>query len=479
MATIKFGALGFDKFYNVINGELKETAATRHSINPATSDPNPEVPLSTPIDVEEAIAAARAAFPGWAKTQWVARRDAILQFAGALEKNTDDFATLLTREQGKPPQIALGEIANGIRWLRGIANLDLPSEVVNKDATTQIVIKYVPLGVSVAIVPWNYPVMLACGKIAASLLTGNSIILKVSPFTPYCGLKMAELAQSFFPAGVFQALSGDDRLGPWLTSHPGIDKISFTGSTATGKKVMESASKNLTRVTLELGGNDAAIVCSDADIDSAVPKIATLSFLNSGQICVAIKRVYVHESIYNEFRDKIVAYTRSIQVGVEKDAFMGPLQNKVQYDRVQEHLDDIKRQNYHVPTGNHDFQTVGYFINPTIVDNPADDSRIVQEEPFGPILPLLSWSNEEEVIRRANSSCMGLGASVWSTDPGVAARIAEHLEAGSVWINSHLDIEPNIPFAGHKSSGIGCEWGVEGLKGFCNIKAIYFKQDMP
>lgn len=234
------------------------------------------------------------------------------------------------------------------------------------------------------------------GKIAPAVLTGNTIIVKPSPFTPYCDLKLVELAQKFFPAGVVQVLSGDDSLGPQITAHPGIDKISFTGSTATGKKVMESASKTLKRVTLELGGKDPAIVCKSVDIKTVAPKIATLAFLNSGQICLALKRIYIHESIYNEFRDAMVEFTKTLKVGdgTEDGVFLGPIQNSMQYDRVQGFFDDVEKEGMKVAVGGKVKDSNGYFITPTIIDNPKESSRLVQEEPFGmhhpsipPLLP--------------------------------------------------------------------------------------------
>ncbi|CAI7641877.1 unnamed protein product [Penicillium pancosmium] len=470
--------MDFSSFYNVIQGKLTVTATTRHGINPATAAPNPEVPVSTPADVENAVSAAKAAFPLWAGTPWEERSAAIRKYADALEREQEGFATLLVQEQGKPLQFARNEIVDSVRWLRGIADLTLAEEVVREDDESRIIVRYTPLGVTVGIVPWNYPVVLACGKIAPSLITGNPIIIKPSPFTPYCGLKLAELARPFFPPGVFQALSGDDNLGPCLTAHPGVAKISFTGSTATGKKVMESASRRLARVTLELGGNDAAIICADADIETVATAIATLAFLNSGQICIAVKRIYVHESIYNQFRDKLVEYIRTLKVNSDDDAFMGPLQNKMQFDRVNGLVDDIQNQGHIAVTGGVGMPKTGYFIKPTIVDNPPETSRIVQEEPFGPVVPLLSWSSEVEVLRRVNDTDVGLGASVWSRDVGRAAELARQIEAGSVWVNKHTFIDPHVPFGGHKSSGIGCEWGIEGLKTFCNVQSLFLQKDI-
>ncbi|KAL4867808.1 hypothetical protein BDV12DRAFT_209526 [Aspergillus spectabilis] len=475
MAISSYKSLDYTTFHNVINGELKGTPTSRHGINPATETPNPEVPVSTAEDVDAAIRSAKGAFPGWAATPWEERRAAIQRYADALESEAEEFAKLLTQEQGKPLQFAHQELKDAIHWLRGTSALSLPEEVIREDATTRVILRYTPLGVTAAIVPWNFPIMLACGKIGPSLTTGNPIILKPSPFTPYTALKLAELAQQFFPVGVVQALSGDDSLGPMLTAHPGVSKISFTGSTATGKRVMESAGRNLTRVTLELGGNDAAIVCADADINTVAPAIASYAFHNSGQICIAIKRIYVHESIYPEFREKLVSFTNTLKLSTDPDAFLGPLQNKMQYDRVNNLLVDARAQGYTALAGG-EAPNAGYFIPPTIIDNPPDGARVVTEEAFGPVVPLLSWSTDDEVIRRVNDSEVGLGASVWSTDLENAGKLARRIEAGSVWFNEHVEIEPGVPFSGHKGSGIGCEWGVEGLKGFCNVQALYLKK---
>lgn len=341
--------------------------------------------------------------------------------------------------------------------------------------------------------------MLLCGKLAPAVMTGNTIIIKPSPFTPYCGIKIVELAQRFFPPGVIQVLSGDDSLGPWLTAHPGVDKISFTGSTATGKKVMESASKNLTRITLELyvsidvlfpgrfvsnvshsGGNDAAIVCSDVNVEETAIQVANAAFLNSGQICIAIKRIYVHKDIFAHFRDAFVKYVSALKIGngLEAGTFLGPVQNELQYDRVRLFLDDIQRRKQAIATGGSVVGTAsdGLFVHPTVIDNPPDDSKIVVEEPFGPIVPLLEWSDVDEVIDRANTSNMGLGSSVWTNDQTLAQRIAEDLEVGSVWTNEHLAIRPTAAFGGHKKSGIGAAWGLDGLRAYCNTQTLYFRR---
>lgn len=465
-------------FQNTINGKLSSTEKTRHGINPATGKANPEVPVSTQADVDAAVAAGKEAFKTWSQTPFEERKKAMLAFGDALEAHSADFAKMLTQEQGKPLMFAQGELGNAVQWIRALSNLELKEEVLEEDDDKMVITRYTPLGVTVGIVPWNFPVHLACGKIAPSILTGNPIIIKPSPFTPYCDLKLGELGQQFFPPGVLQVLSGDDNLGPWLTSHPGPDKISFTGSTFTGKKVMESASKTLKRVTLELGGNDPTIVCADVDIAAVAPKVATLAFLNSGQICLAIKRIYVHESIHEKFRDAMVEYTRTLKVGEgnEEGVFLGPIQNSMQFDKVKTFFNDIEKEKWNVAVGGKNDDRPGYFINPTIIDKPSDTSRIVTEEPFGPIVPLMTWSDEADVVRRANDTKMGLGASVWSNDLEQANRIARQLDAGSVWVNTHLEVAPNAAFGGHKESGIGFEWGVGGLKAFCNVQTLFLKK---
>ncbi|GKT41810.1 putative aldehyde dehydrogenase fus7 [Colletotrichum spaethianum] len=451
-------------FVQIINGEPSATQRTRHGINPANLKPKEEVPVASRDDVDRAVAAAQAAFKTWSKFPYDKRRKAVLAYADAIDGLRSQFRDLLISEQGKP---ADAETDSAISWIRGMANIQLPEDVVEDSETRTIITRYTPLGVVGAIIPWNFPLLLATGKIAPALLTGNVIIVKPSPFTPYCGLKLVELAQQFFPPGVVQSLSGDDDLGPWLTSHPGIDKISFTGSTTTGRLVMQSASKTLKRVTLELGGNDPAIVFPDIDVDKVAEKI-----------CLNLKRIYVHERIFEEFKESLVKHVRGYNLGdgSQKGVTHGPLQNSMQYERVKTFFSDIKSQGWKVAVGGEVDTSQGYFITPTIIDRPPEKSRIVVEEPFGPIVPLLSWKDEDEVIDRANDTAMGLGASVWTNDLEKAARVAKQIQAGNVRVNTHFDLSPLAPFAGHKESGIGAEWGANGLKGFCNVQTLFLNK---
>ncbi|CAG9936419.1 unnamed protein product [Clonostachys rosea f. rosea IK726] len=462
-------------FVHIIGGKPSPTKQTRHGVNPANLQPKADVPLAAEEDLDRAVSSAKEAFKTWSQVPYEERRSAVLTFADAIDQLRTQFRDLLVAEQGKPLPQADYETDSAIEWIRGMANISLPEDVIEDNERHTVTTRYLPLGVVAAIVPWNFPLLLATGKIAPALLTGNVIIVKPSPFTPYGGLKLVELAQQFFPPGVVQSLSGDDKLGPWITSHPGIDKISFTGSTTTGKLVLQSASKTLKRVVLELGGNDPAIILPDINIDKVAQQVAFYAFLNSGQICLNLKRIYVHESIYEEFRDAVVRHVKDYVVGDGSKAGVthGPLQNSMQYERVKTFFDDIEKQGWKVATGGKIEPSQGYFVTPTIIDRPDEDSRIVVEEPFGPIVPLLSWRTEEEVIARANNTSMGLGASVWSNDIKKATRIGKSIQAGNIWINTHFDLSPMAPFGGHKESGIGTEWGANGLKAFCNVQTLF------
>ncbi|CAG9950230.1 unnamed protein product [Clonostachys rosea f. rosea IK726] len=369
---------------------------------------------------------------------------------------------------------ARNEVGTALKFLKGYATLSpLQDETLEDSAERKITTSYVPVGIAVGIVPWNYPIYLASAKIGPALLTGNAFILKASPFTPYTSLKMAELAQRFFPPGVFQALSGDDSLGPMLTSHSNVNMVSFTGSIPTGKAIMKSCSGTLKRVVLELGGNDPAIVCADADPVSAAMRIGLFAFCNSGQICMSIKRIYVHESIYDQFLGVLVQHAGALRVGVGESDFLGPIATEPHFNL----LSGIKEARYSVVAGGTErlANKKGFYIPATIIDNPPEDSAIVQEEQFAPVIPVMKWSEESDVIQRANSTDAGLGASVWTRDDEQARRIASQLQAGNVWINTHAEIEPNTPFSGHKQSGLGVEHSVEGLKAYCNVRSIFRK----
>lgn len=363
-------------------------------------------------------------------------------------------------------------------WLSSMADMAIPVEVNEDTAERRSETRHVPIGVVAGISPWNFPVLLSFWKIAPALRAGNTMILKPSPFTPLTMLRIGELLRDVIPAGVLNIISGGDALGPMVTAHPGIDKVSFTGSTATGKRVMASAAVDLKRVTLELGGNDAAIILPDVDVDAVAKDLFWAAFRNSAQICIATKRMYVHEAIYDRLSRAIADYAESVKMGdgSEQGTQLGPVQNKQQYARVIDIIDDCKSSGYRFLTGG-DVPTdkPGYFIPVTIIDNPPENSRVVQEEAFGPILPLLRFNDIDDVIAKANASEYGLAGSVWSADTDAALSIAARMETGTVWINEVQHLSPFQAFAGHKQSGLGVENGLGGLLEYTMPQTITVK----
>ncbi len=468
--------MNFDEDYRMtINGQMVAGEASIEVVNPATGQPFATAPDCSAAQLDAAVATARTAFKTWRRVP-IEERQALVRRAGeVIAAHADELARLFTREQGRPVNGALSEIQMGARWLLDSASLTPPVHVVEDSDAQWVETRYVPLGVICAISPWNFPVNLSLWKVAPALVAGNTMVLKPSPFTPLCVLKIGEMLRDVFPPGVLNIISGGDGLGPMMTAHPGFAKISFTGSTATGMRVMESAAKGLKRLTLELGGNDAAIVMPDVDLDDIAQKIFFGAFFNTAQICVATKRLYVHESVYDGLRDRLVAIARAVKVGdgAEQGSVLGPIQNKRQYERVMELIDDARANGLVMIEGAPTPESGGYFIPVTIVDDPPDSSRVVQEEAFGPVLPLLKFTDVDEVIDRANDSAYGLAGAVWSKDTGKALDIARRLETGTVWINQNLVLRHDTPFAGHKQSGFGVENGMEGLLEYMAPQAVY------
>lgn len=462
-------------FTQTIDGRGEGSPTSFDVINPATGEAFARCPDATSEQLDRAVAAARRAFLAWRGTSQEQRRAALQAFGAAVRERTDEIAALLTREQGKPLQRAKEEIQRALANLEGIVANRLETEVLRDDARGRVEIQHHPLGVIGAITPWNVPVLLAMPKIAQALYTGNTIVLKPSPYTPLTTLLLGEIARDAFPAGVVNILAGGNDFGRWMTEHAGIDKISFTGSVATGKRVMASAAATLKRVTLELGGNDAAIVLDDVDVKAIAPKLFWAAFGNSGQICQAIKRLYVHENVYDALCDALVAIAGSVRIGegFEEGVLLGPVQNRMQYERVLELLADTKRQpGVRILCGGDALPRPGYFIAPTIVADIAEGTRLVDEEPFGPVLPVLRFRDVDDALRRANDSRFGLAGSVWSADEARAKAVAEQLEVGTAWINHHLGVEADVPFGGFKESGIGREYGIDGLRHYSEVRAV-------
>lgn len=450
----------------LVGGRLVQATQRFDVLNPATECVIAQAPDASPDDLDKAVAAARAAFPGWAATHIDERRTVLQRVADTIETEVDLLKRLLTAEQGKPLADAETEILRSVAWLRGVCGLDLPVRVNADGSHRYSETRRMPLGVVGAITPWNFPVLLTAFKIGPALLAGNTVVLKPSPFTPLTTLKIGELIGELIPAGVLNIVSGGDMVGPWITSHPGIDKISFTGSSQTGKRVMQSASGTLKRLTLELGGNDPAIVLPDADVNALVEPIFWSAFRNSGQVCIATKRLYIHKDIYRPMRDALVDYAQTVKVGngADPETRLGPLNNAQQHSRVLGLVEGARSNGYSFLTGHkRKPQSPGYFVPVTLLDRPPDDSRIVQTEQFGPVLPLLEFSDIDDVIKRANATDYGLGASVWGTDEERAMEVALRIESGTVWLNQIGHHLPTEAFGGIKQSGLGIESGLEGL----------------
>ena len=466
-------------FAHLIDGELIAGTPCLDVINPATGAVFARAPKATREDLDRAVAAARRAFQSWRETSFEERRLYIGRLSAAMRAQQSSLAELLTREQGKPLSQARDEIMRAAIQSEGMAAISIESELILDDAQRHIELHYVPLGVVGVITPWNAPINLAAGPLTMALYTGNTVVLKPSPYTPLCTLKLGELLRDIFPAGVVNILAGGDDCGQWMSEHPGIDKISFTGSVASGKKVMASAAGTLKRITLELGGNDAAIVLDDVDPEAIAAKLFFAAFVNSGQVCMAIKRIYAHERIYDALCAALANEARKARVGngLQSETQFGPIQNRMQYERVLDILEDSRRRGGHILAGAEVPQGPGYFMSPTIVTNLPDDARLVAEEQFGPLLPVLRFSDVEDAVRRANDTRYGLAASVWSSDIARATAIALRLEVGTAWVNQHRATAANVPFGGAKESGIGRNYAELGLKGNMEVRVISVLKD--
>ncbi|WP_434106107.1 aldehyde dehydrogenase family protein [Paraburkholderia caffeinilytica] len=461
-------------FVMTIGGSPVTTDGHVAVINPATEEVFADAPDCSLAQLDAAVGAAADAFPGWRATSVERRREMLLAMSQQIVQHIDPLTRLLTREQGKTHSDAERELRRSAFWLAETARLDFPTTIVEDTPERRMETYRVPIGVVGAILPWNVPILLAMLKVAPALLAGNTLIVKPAPTTPLTTLKLGEMFNELLPPGVLNVISGANALGGWMTEHPGIGKISFTGSTQVGKLVMRGASYRLKRITLELGGNDAAIVLPDVDVTAIAESLFWAAFRNSGQVCIAAKRMYVHADIYEPFKAALVAYAKTIRMGdgAERGVQLGPVQNAAQYGRLRVLIADARNNGYRFLTGGELPDRPGYFVPLTILDNPPEESRIVQEEQFGPILPLLKYDDIDDVVARTNASEFGLAASIWTSDPEYGAEIARRLDTGTVWINEFAYLSPHAAFGGHKQSGFGTEGGLEGLREFTYPQTI-------
>jgi acyl-CoA reductase-like NAD-dependent aldehyde dehydrogenase len=457
----------------LIDGALVDGASGLDVINPATGKTLDVAPRADEAQLNEAVAAAKRAFPAWAALSFDERQTRMDALADAVEARAEEFARLLTMEQGKPLEQAQMEVGGLAMGLRTFGEVRVEPKVLRENENERILEVRKPLGVVAAIVPWNFPLMLLAMKIGPGLITGNTFVAKPAPSTPLTTLKFGELAAEILPPGVLNIIVDSNDLGPLLTAHPDVAKVALTGSTDTGKKVMVSAAGTLKRVTLELGGNDAAIVLDDVDVKAVAPQIFGAAMANSGQVCTATKRVYVHSSLYDALCDELAQLATEAVVGdgLEPGVALGPLQNKMQFDKVREFIEDAKA-NGTVIAGGGSLDREGYFVPPTIVKDIPDEARLVREEQFGPVLPILEYDDLDEVIARVNDSEYGLAGIVWTSNAERGIEVAARIDSGTVWVNKVLEVPFDIPFRGAKQSGLGGENGEEAIQGYTQAKVI-------
>lgn len=457
----------------LIGGKLVDGNGSADVLDPATENVLATSPVADEAQVDEAVRAAMSAFPAWRDLSFGERGAYLSRVADAIDNKADEFATVVTLEQGKTLAASRGDVDAAIAFTRHFAAIRPEPEVVRDDDEARIEIHRRPLGVVAAILPWNFPFFQGVYKLAPALIMGNTLVMKPAPTTPLNALLLGELLQPILPPGVFNVIGDGGEVGQMLTRHPDVAKVSFTGSTATGKSVMASSAENLKRVTLELGGNDPAIVLDDVDVPAVAKELFNWAFFNCGQVCINIKRIYAPASIYDELCTEIAQLARSAKVGpgMEADTEIGPIQNSRQYETVKKYL-DIAERDGEVIAGGNVIGRPGFFVEPTVVRNIDESSPLINEETFGPIRSILRYEDLDDAIKRANASSYGLGSSVWSGDVDRAAEVAAKLESGTTWVNQHFAISPDVPFGGRKQSGLGVEFGTEGLNEFADVHVI-------
>lgn len=473
-------------YLNTVDGRQVDSGQNFESINPATGETLGRVPVSTQAQVAEAIRAARAAQPAWAARPDAERKTLLLQVAEKIKANAPYLAEWVTREQGKPLGGVGPEQVPGSRfelwgcevWTQVTASLDLPPEVVFEDETRRDELQRKPYGVVAAIAPWNWPLLIAIWQIVPTLRVGNTVVIKPSEYTSIGTLELVRIIAEVLPKGVVNTVSGPGEVGSWLTADPGVDKITFTGSGRTGARIAEAAARNLVPTTMELGGNDAAIVLPDADPQAMAMGLFWGAFINMGQTCACAKRLYVHESKFEQTVQALKQIAEAVPMGngMDEGMVMGPIQNKMQFDKVVSLVDSARQAGATIVCGGEARGGAGYFYPLTLVTGLKDGDRLVDEEQFGPVLPIIKYRDVEEAIASANRLDAGLGASVWSCDIEAARAVANRIEAGTVWINQHGTIHPMVPFGGSKGSGYGVEFGIEGLKAMTRPQVISLKK---
>lgn len=461
-----------------IDGESVESSGDEYleTIDPATEEAFARVPAATAEDVDRAVAAARAAQPEWANKRPGERAQVLRDIAEALREHAEELAEIGTRDQGRPISASHGSVygtASYFEYYAGAAD-KMEGETIPTDQDTIDFTLREPYGVSGHITPWNAPLVIAAQGVAPSIAAGNTSVVKPAPTTPLLALHFAKIcAEAGVPDGVVNVVTGATEPGAALSSHEGIDTISFTGSVPTGTKVMESAAKNITPVKLELGGKNPAIVMPDADLDTAVSSISIGIFSNAGQICAAADRAIVHESLYDEFVERVVDRAESYQLGPGmEDPDMGPLNYAEHRDRVMEYIESGIESGATLETGGNALDGDGYFVEPTVFSDVDNAMQIAQEEIFGPVLTVIPYSDRDEAFEIANDIELGLTGGIFSRDVTQALRAAREIEAGSIYVNQWFGGATGAPFGGYKKSGIGRINGMEALDAYLQTKNV-------
>jgi betaine-aldehyde dehydrogenase len=453
-------------------------------INPANGEEIDRVPEGTLSEVDEAVRAAEEALDGWAHHTTRERGKILFRAAERVRDRHGELAGLLTSEQGKPVRDAIDEVrgfANILEFYAGIAAA-VQGEYIDLGQSGDCMVRHEPHGVCGALIPWNMPVIIMGWKIAPALLAGNTMVFKPASQTPLTSLSITDIMEKAgLPPGVLNVVTGKGVVvGEGMVRHPLIRKISFTGDIETGLRVRDLAAKELKEIHLELGGSDPMIVWKDADVGKAVDGAIRGRFYNAGQTCTAVKRLYVHQEIANEFITRLERKVVALRVGDGRDPLvdMGPLSGKAQLDRIADCVDDVRNRGLGTILSGGSRLTGtgyegGYFYAPTLVTEPPPDCPLLRQEIFGPVLPIVTIPDLETAIVQANSTRYGLGASVWTSDLSVVKDVFSSVQAGIVWVNRHLTLPPEIPFGGVKGSGIGRENGVQAYRSYTRTKALF------
>lgn len=457
----------------LIDGALVDGDLAMDLLDPTRGVAFSQSPRASTAQAEQAVAAARRALKGWAALGYEGRRPYLERMADAITEARDKIAETLTRERGGPIADCRVEVERARDAIRYFAAQSLDDRVIRKSARELIVEQRYPQGVVVAIMPWNRPMTLLSFKLGPALITGNTVIAKPAPTTPLSTLMLGELAAEIFPPGVFQTLVDQNDLGPMLTSHPDVAHVSFTGSTPTGKQVLAAAAGTMKRFTLELGGNDAAIVLDDVDIDWAADHIFASAMINAGQVCFAAKRVYAPRKLAQPLAEALArrADAAVLGDGLDPATTMGPLQNRMQFDKVLDFIASARADGGTFVTGGEPTGQ-GFFIRPAIVTGLPDSSRLVREEQFGPALPVQVYDDVDDAIERANDTEYGLGGTIWAKDVERGIALAGRIETGTIWVNQHFSLPLDVPFGGAKQSGIGLQNGIEGMQDFTQMRVM-------